>query len=363
MARIAKHPERLRFETKFQVRKAASGVRVVSGFANVFSVDGEDFIDVVDDIVLTGSFDKTAKERIPAGLVKFMDSHGWDTGAVMGTVVTGEEREVDGVRGFWFEAEISSVAPAQELATKIDEGHIDRSSIGFDIVRVSFEERDGRRVRLIHELKLMEISAVPFAANEASRIQMAKGIVPVQGLPMASVEWMPAQARVRVDLWAAAKDAAPGTRAARLGKAFVYQAGESSTDCELLLCDVIGGKLHVVEGAVRDAARDLELSQHHVPEAAIADAKRHVGEYLASLSLVAPWDAKGVVERNLARHAVGAQTEEDRSGLIALLSSLDKETKAAAVAALDAGEVATDGQRETDTMRVNLDLLGFDLED
>lgn len=364
MASITHQPARLRFQTEFKLVTAADddGPRIVEGFANVFAVDGQDFIDTFDDIVLAGSFTKTAKERIPARLVKFMDSHGFTTGAVMGTVISGDEREQDGKLGFWFQAEVSSVQPAQDLATKIDEGHVDRASIGFDPVRVSFEERDGRRIRLIHELRLMEISAVPFAANEESVIGMAKGIIPVQGLPMASTDWDPVLALTRVNIWASVADPAPGSRAARLGKAFVYQGGEDSTQCRLQIGDVVGGQLHVVKGAVIAAARALEGGDHGLPDAAVGDAKRHVAEYLRALALVPPWEARGVVERKLARTAVGAHTEKDTSDMVARLSELDDETKAAAVAALDAGEVTTDGQRETDTMRVELDLLGFDLE-
>lgn len=136
----------------------------ITGYASVFGN-----IDSYDDIVQPGAFTKTIKERVPQMLVKLLDSHNWgESKAVLGTVIEARED----ARGLWFKAAISTTASAQEILTKVKEGHLNRLSIGYDAVKDRFDRETG--IRYLDEVRLWEISVVPFAANEEAIITDAK---------------------------------------------------------------------------------------------------------------------------------------------------------------------------------------------
>jgi len=142
------------------------GQNYITGYASVFGN-----IDSYDDIVSKGAFTKTLSERVPVGLVKFLDSHNsWESRAVLGTVTEAYEDD----RGLWFKAHISSVQSAQDILTKVKEGHLNRLSIGYDTVKTTFDQRSG--IRYLTEVKLYEVSVVTFAANEEATILSAKSI-------------------------------------------------------------------------------------------------------------------------------------------------------------------------------------------
>jgi HK97 family phage prohead protease len=152
--------------------KAVDGDKgLVEGLASTFKED------LAADIIHPGAFTKTLKERVPKGMVKFMDSHGWNCGAVLGTVV--KARETDD--GLWFQAKLSDAASVQDIKTKMLEGHVQALSIGFRTLKSDYSESvvDGVRkiTRHIRELKLYEISPVPFPCNEGAHITQVKGLL------------------------------------------------------------------------------------------------------------------------------------------------------------------------------------------
>ena len=140
----------------------------IEGYASVF-----DIVDSQDDVIVQGAFKKTIKERVPAGLVKFLSSHQWSVESVLGTVVEAKEDD----HGLWFKAQLSAAPAVQETRVKMLEGHINRLSIGFRTIKDHYdrsEDNGNPSIRYIDEVKLYEVSAVPFAANEEAVITSVK---------------------------------------------------------------------------------------------------------------------------------------------------------------------------------------------
>jgi HK97 family phage prohead protease len=154
-------------------KAADDDVNVVEGYASVFGN-----VDLHGDVVKRGAFKKTIRERVPSGQVKFLDSHVPDASHVIGTVVEAKEDE----RGLFIRARLSSAPSAQDLRVKMLEGHLDRMSIGYSTVKDSWQDGDdGQKVRLLEELKLFEVSVVPFPANEEAAISAVKEALAVAG--------------------------------------------------------------------------------------------------------------------------------------------------------------------------------------
>ncbi len=342
------------------VKADDDGGLAVEGFANVYTVDGDEVVDAHGEVVRAGAFTKSVQERVPRGLVKFMDSHGWTAGAVLGTVVEAEDRKADGRHGLWFRAELSDTPESRTIVQKMREGHLNRASVGFNPIRVTYEERgDGegatRVVPVHHEAKLMEVSVVPFAANEFSEIAAKSAdpgrVVPFQDLPVASDDhvWEANAARERVEAWAAK---AKGRTEARMRQAFVLAAprtaleAKSAAGYSMQIADVVGGELRVVPRAVYSAAVALSApGERFSGPGEIAAARLHVGRYLSAAGLVAPWDTEAALASDLALRAMGVQT--DRASLTELVRAADSGTRAAIREALDAGPAAS-GSAPTD---------------
>lgn len=153
---------------RFEVKQYDPDAGTLEGYANTWDLDEG------DDLVLPGAFKKTIKERVPAGKVKLLDSHFWDGAHTIGTVV--DAREDD--KGLYIVARLASTPDAQAIRTKIMEGHLDRMSIGFQIIRDRFEndEATGKMIRVIEEVKLFEVSVVPFPMNEEAAITSVKSL-------------------------------------------------------------------------------------------------------------------------------------------------------------------------------------------
>lgn len=329
-------PDRLIVPCEFKAVEGKPGR--VRGFASVFDV-----IDHHDDIVHAGAFVKTLRERLPGGLVKFLDSHMMSVRSTLGTVVAGEETTENGKSGLVFEALLSEADDVKSARTKIEEGHITRASIGYQPIAVQYEERDGKIVRHLNEVRLLEISAVPVGANDDAEFYAMKGIVPFQALPVAPLDtrWDRAAARKRVVEWAGRFDGAEGKRVinyAKARRAFLFDPDPSTDDVDhLQIADVVEGKLVAVPEAIKAAARDLNEREG---EQSVLAARVALKPYLDDLGIPAPWEAKGPIEISIAAILTGCDPQYHESKVIQALGRLGTETKTRIAAALTAGTTA-----------------------
>jgi HK97 family phage prohead protease len=167
MVRKLISPELAKLKVLKDDDEGTSGGGFIEGYASVFGNT-----DQGRDIVERGAFRKTLKERMPKGEVLLFDSHRiYDgTSAVIGKVVEAKEDD----HGLWFKAQFSAVQLAQDIRTKVQEGILDALSFGFDVVKYSIDENE--KVRRLQELKLFEISVVPWGMNPKALIATVKGL-------------------------------------------------------------------------------------------------------------------------------------------------------------------------------------------
>lgn len=154
---------------------SSDGIKKISGFAAVYNN-----IDAAGDIILPGAFNKAIEEHKQRPL-NLYHSHSdianmhLKAEDIVGTITLLEEREINGVFGLYYEAVISQAPSSQDVAIKASEGHLRECSIGYAVVRDAFGTTEsGKRVRLLKELKLREISLVGRACNEKAVVMEVK---------------------------------------------------------------------------------------------------------------------------------------------------------------------------------------------
>lgn len=146
--------------------EASGDAGFLEGYASVFGN-----VDLGSEVVVKGAFAKTIKERLKKGMIKLYDSHlvHQGTDALIGLVEDASEDDY----GLKFRARFSSVKRAQDIRTKIKEGILNALSFGYEVIKSDPDQ--GGKTRLLKELKLYEISVVPWGMNPKAAIESVKG--------------------------------------------------------------------------------------------------------------------------------------------------------------------------------------------
>lgn len=140
----------------YEVKADRKGM-TLGGYAAVFGN-----VDEVGDIIQKGAFAKTIAERHPKGKIKML----WEHFDPFGMPTELEEDSI----GLKFEARVSDTAENKDRMTYIEDGLVDSMSIGYIVPEGKSIWNDDFTVRTITEVKLYEISAVMFPANELAAI-------------------------------------------------------------------------------------------------------------------------------------------------------------------------------------------------
>lgn len=138
----------------------------LEGYASTFGN-----VDLGGDVIVPGAFAKTSKEVRQTGIPLLAD-HVASTASVLGTIFEAREDR----KGLRIKARFSKAASAQDTRTKLLEGHLSKLSIGYEPTKFAFEEREGKTVRLLQEIKLWETSVVVFPMNPEATIERVKSL-------------------------------------------------------------------------------------------------------------------------------------------------------------------------------------------
>ena len=142
-----------------EVETEKSNIGIFTGYASVFNT-----VDRVNDEVQKGAFKKTIAES--GGKIKLQYNH-------KDTIGIADISEDD--TGLKVKAYVNlDVQKGREVMSLIKQGAIDRMSFAYEIKDSEKETREGKPVYKLKELKVYEVSAVDFPANEAAEITAVK---------------------------------------------------------------------------------------------------------------------------------------------------------------------------------------------
>lgn len=144
--------------------KATGDDGTLEGYASTFGN-----VDLGDDVIEKGAFADTIGNIKTAGIPLLAD-HVASTASVLGTIYDAREDR----KGLYIKARFSSAASAQDVRTKLVEGHLNKMSIGYEPVKFAFEEREGKTIRVLQQIKLWETSVVVFPMNPEAAVSRVK---------------------------------------------------------------------------------------------------------------------------------------------------------------------------------------------
>lgn len=152
----------------FDVKDIDVQAGTFSGHASIFNIpdDGHP-----PDIMLPGAFAKTIKEWGPTGAnrIKILALHRSDW-----LPIGAPTRLVEDARGLLFEGKISQTSLGADVLTLMRDRVLTEMSIGFDVIKQ--EPDKSRGMRMLHEVRLWEISPVTWAMHPMASIADVKSI-------------------------------------------------------------------------------------------------------------------------------------------------------------------------------------------
>lgn len=139
-----------------------------SGHASIFNIPDDG---APPDIMLPGAFAKTIKEWGPTGAnrIKILALHRSDW-----LPIGVPTRLTEDVKGLLFEGKISDTSLGRDVLTLLRDKVLTEMSIGFDVIK--HEADRGRGARLLHEVRLWEISPVTWAMHPLAAIDDVKAM-------------------------------------------------------------------------------------------------------------------------------------------------------------------------------------------
>lgn len=152
--------------------KADVDNRVIEGYAATFGN-----VDSYRDTIIKGAFATSIAEKFTPyeagrGRVKTLYQHDWDRPLGVPEVLQEDEE------GLFFRSKVSPTSYGKDALMLINDGVIDRVSIGFNTVRSEWKENEGDDaipyVRVLMELDLWEVSPVTFAADDHTSLDAVK---------------------------------------------------------------------------------------------------------------------------------------------------------------------------------------------
>lgn len=149
-----------KLEVPFEL-KAVDDAGNFEGYAAVFNN-----VDLGDDVILPGAFTRVKTTR--GGKLKLALYHDL-------TRLVGSADYTQDDHGLFLKGKVNlAVSYARDAYELMKAEILDSMSIGFNTIKADFEERAGRRVRIIKEAELWEASFVPFGMNPAAQVLTVK---------------------------------------------------------------------------------------------------------------------------------------------------------------------------------------------
>ena len=148
----------------FEVRNE-DGTKKIRGYAALFDSKSVPIWRGYREIIKRGAFKKTIKD----GDIRALVNH--DTNMVLGRSTAGTLSLEEDEKGLYVEIIPPETTFANDLLVSIERGDVNQFSFGFDIIKDTEIETDKEILHELREVKLYEISIVPFPAYEDTKAE------------------------------------------------------------------------------------------------------------------------------------------------------------------------------------------------
>jgi HK97 family phage prohead protease len=154
-------------------KTVSGGSGELEGYVSVFGN-----VDLGGDVVVPGAFKKTladwSRSNQPMPLIA---DHDLSTGGLIGSVREAKEDAI----GLWVRAGFSATDKAQDIRTKMVEGHLRGMSFTYEAIKHHMGNLAGKAARFLEELRLFEATVTPFPMNALAMASAKTGFTTAVG--------------------------------------------------------------------------------------------------------------------------------------------------------------------------------------
>ena len=148
-----------------EFRFADDDKRTLEGYASVFGVAAD--LGRFSETIERGAFTRALDEQQD---VRALVEH--DSGRVIGRTKNGTLELREDNRGLFTRIELPDTQDGRDMATLISMGYLDAMSFGFTVQRDRWEQVDGKQMRFIEDVDLMDVSVVAFPQYTSTEIAL-----------------------------------------------------------------------------------------------------------------------------------------------------------------------------------------------
>jgi len=194
---------------------------------------------------------------------------------------------------------IREVRQAEEAYALMKAGAISAMSIGFSIPAGGYEIDEKKRVRVIKEADLWEVSVVTFPMNPRAKIRGVKSVIPFhEDFEVADRGrmWDADMAKMHLLQYAGGASSLDDMDWDEYKEAFLWyddSSPKSLDSYKLQIADVIGGELTIVPKAVFAAAGALLGNTSGIPDNALSRITSNVERYYSKMDMESPFVVGG----------------------------------------------------------------------
>ncbi len=283
---------------------------IVEGYLNYFSN-----IDFTDDRTMPGAFKKTISDSYARKRQQDLDflwpylfNHDYSQLPPGGIFEANEDR-----KGLYIKTQFNlDIQMGRELYASFKMGTMKKQSMGYKAIQVEWVKEEGKSIRNLLEVAVMEGSAVVFPANDLSQVTTVKNNRSYFTMDTKSVcgkttwplmdkdtTWDGDKAKKQIKAWASKADGSLDVSKMK-SVHFWYdpEKADEITGYKLAFCYIVDGSPKAVPRAIFEKAGLFAGARAglDVPESDMPGLKAKVAAYYKKLDMKPPWEKGNIVD-------------------------------------------------------------------
>src|SRR6266568_3553925 len=279
-----------------EVKATNDAKGIVEGYLNYIGN-----IDFGDDRTMKGAFTKTLSDSYARKTAQDLDylwpylwNHDYSQLPPGGIFEANEDR-----RGLYIKTQFNlDIQMGRELYSSFKMGTMKKQSMGYKAIQVDWVKEDGRSIRNLLEVAVMEGSAVVFPMNDMAQVDTVKRSwqgFSSKGSASGKTSWPLADRNTTWDAGQAKKDiqAWAGDDKGKMAQCFFWVAKsppEILGDCKLPFVAKVGGEMKAIPAGIIGASASVQGARGGANIDDVDAVKKKIATYYSKMKMTAPWE-------------------------------------------------------------------------
>ncbi len=278
---------------------------IVEGYLNYIGN-----IDFGDDRTMPGAFKKTLQDCYARKarqsldfLVPYLWNHDYSIPPVGGIFEANEDR-----RGLYVKVQLNLDSQlGREIYSGFKSGFLKKQSMGYKAIQVDWVKEDGKSIRNLLEVALMEGSATIFPMNDLAQVDTVKNrsifamSYSTKGSASGKTTWPLADRNTTWDAGQAKKDiqAWAGDDKGKMAQCFFWVAKSPPTilgDCKLPFVAKSGGEMKAIPQGIISCAGVIQGAMGGANIDDVDGVKKKIATYYNKMDMTPPWEKGAMMD-------------------------------------------------------------------